>query len=118
MGRKKSNDWKKRDGVVYSNADSFNFDLENEGSEQTLPPKQQNLKVLLDKKSRGGKQVTIVTGFIGQEDDLKSLGKDLKAKCGVGGNTKDGEILIQGDQREKVIDYLTGIGYKAKKSGG
>jgi len=118
MGRKKSNDWKKRDGVVYSTADSFDFDLENKENESTLSPNQQNLKVLLDKKSRGGKQVTLVTGFIGQEDDLKTLGKDLKAKCGVGGNTKDGEILIQGDQRDKVIDYLIGIGYKAKKSGG
>lgn len=118
MGRKKSNDWKKRDGVVYSTADNFDFDLENEGNETTLPPKQQNLKVMLDKKARGGKQVTLVAGFIGQEDDLKSLGKELKAKCGVGGNTKDGEVLIQGDQREKVIDYLIGMGYKAKKSGG
>ena len=111
MGRKKSNDWKKRDGVVYSTADNFDFDLENDGDETTLPPKQQNLKVMLDKKSRGGKQVTLVAGFIGQD-------KELKAKCGVGGNTKDGEILIQGDQRDKVIDYLIGMGYKAKKSGG
>ena len=118
MGRKKSNDWKKRDGVVYSTADNFDFDLENDGDETTLPPKQQNLKVMLDKKSRGGKQVTLVAGFIGQEEDLKSLGKELKAKCGVGGNTKDGEILIQGDQRDIVIDYLIGMGYKAKKSGG
>lgn len=118
MGRKKSNDWKKRDGVVYSTADNFDFNLDNNGNETTLPPQQQKLKVLLDKKSRGGKQVTLVEGFIGQEDDLKSLGKELKAKCGVGGNTKDGEILIQGDQREKVIDYLISKGFKAKKSGG
>ncbi|EPR70169.1 translation initiation factor [Cyclobacterium qasimii] len=118
MGRKKSNDWKQRDGVVYSTANNFDFDTNNNGDESTLPPQQQNLKVLLDKKSRGGKQVTLVTGFIGQEDDLKTLGKDLKGKCGVGGNTKDGEILIQGDQRDKVMDYLIGIGYKAKKSGG
>jgi translation initiation factor 1 len=118
MGRKKSNDWKKREGVVYSTADNFDFDQENEGNETTLPPNQQNLKVMLDKKSRGGKQVTLVAGFIGQEDDLKALGKELKAKCGVGGNTKNGEILIQGDQRVKVIDYLIDMGYKAKKSGG
>ncbi|WP_339924297.1 translation initiation factor [uncultured Cyclobacterium sp.] len=118
MGRKKSNDWKQRDGLVYSTADNFDFDTNKDGEENTLPPQQQNLKVLLDKKSRGGKQVTLVTGFIGQEDDLKALGKDLKAKCGVGGNTMDGEILIQGDQRDKVMDYLVSKAYKAKKSGG
>jgi len=118
MGRKKSNDWKKRDGLVYSTADNFDFDSERSENVATPAPNQQNLKVLLDKKSRGGKQVTLVTGFIGKEDDLNSLGKDLKTKCGVGGNTKDGEILIQGDQREKVLDHLVTIGYKAKKSGG
>jgi translation initiation factor 1 len=72
----------------------------------------------LDKKSRGGKQVTLVTGFIGLEEDLNNLGKELKSKCGVGGNSKDGEILIQGDQRDKVIEHLLNKGYKAKKSGG
>jgi translation initiation factor 1 len=118
MGRKKSNDWKKRDGLVYSTEDNFDFGNENSDNVATPAPNQQNLKVLLDKKSRGGKQVTLVTGFIGKEDDLNSLGKDLKTKCGVGGNTKDGEILIQGDQREKVLDHLVTIGYKAKKSGG
>lgn len=118
MGRKRDNDWKKRDGVVYSTADNFNFDEGEQESKETLPPRQQHLKVMLDKKSRGGKQVTLVTGFIGNDDDLKHLGKALKTKCGVGGNTKDGEIIIQGDQRDKVLEYLVQEDYKAKKSGG
>lgn len=118
MGRKRDNDWKKRDGVVYSTADNFDFDEGEQEATETLPPKQQHLKVMLDKKSRGGKQVTLVSGFVGNEDDLKSLGKALKTKCGVGGNTKDGEIIIQGDHREKVLELLVQEGYKAKKSGG
>ncbi len=114
----KSNEWKKRDGVVYSTSDDFEFNQGTEDSSETLPPSQQNLKVLLDKKSRAGKQVTLVEGFIGSEDDLKELGKMLKNKCGVGGSAKDGEILIQGDHRDKVLQVLVQAGYKAKKSGG
>jgi translation initiation factor 1 len=115
---KKNNDWKKRDGVVYSTADNFEYNLgENEGSE-TLLPSQQKLKVLLDKKARAGKQVTLVEGFVGSEDDLKELGKLLKNKCGVGGTAKDGEILIQGDHRDKVVQVLVQAGYGAKKAGG
>ena len=117
MGRKKNNDWKKRDGVVYSTSDEFDFST-NEDQDHTLPPHQQNLKVQLDKKSRGGKQVTLVTGFVGSDDDLKELGKLIKNKCGVGGSAKDGEIIVQGDHREKVLEILVQNGYKAKKSGG
>jgi translation initiation factor 1 len=115
---KKNNDWKKRDGVVYSTSDNFEYNLGEESNTETLPPSQQKLKVLLDKKARAGKQVTLVEGFIGTEDDLKELGKMLKNKCGVGGSAKDGEILIQGDHREKVLQVLIQAGYGAKKAGG
>ena len=115
---KKNNDWKKRDGIVFSTANSFEYHFGENESQETLPPTQQKLKVLLDKKSRAGKQVTLIEGFLGTEDDLKELGKLLKNKCGVGGSTKDGEILIQGDHRDKVVQVLIQAGYGAKKVGG
>lgn len=118
MAKNKNNDWKKRDGVVYSTSDNFEFDLNDGEEHQTLPPQQQNLKVMLDKKSRGGKQVTLIAGFVGSDEDLKELGKMLKNKCGVGGSAKDNEILIQGDHRDKVVTLLQAAGYKAKRSGG
>lgn len=117
MSRKNKRD-KGRSGVVYSTNQDFEYEYEGESEDETLDPGDQNLKVMLDKKSRAGKQVTLVEGFVGTEEDLKDLGKMLKSKCGVGGSAKDGEILIQGDFRDKVLDLLHQEGYKAKKVGG
>lgn len=112
-----ANDWKDRLGMVYSTNPDFKFETEKE-EETTLPPQQQKLIVMLDRKKRKGKSVTLVTGFVGAEDDLKELGKILKTKCGVGGSVKKGEILIQGDFRERVMELLKAEGYKVKRSGG
>lgn len=111
-------DWKDRLGVVYSTNSDFQYEKEEKQQEETLSPPEQNLKVSLDKKNRKGKAVTLISGFIGADDDLKELGRFLKSKCGVGGSTKNGEILIQGDFRDKVIHLLETEGYKAKRSGG
>src|SRR5665647_2622072 len=110
---------KSREGIVYSTAESFEYSYNSEDhNQQTLKPAQQNLKVTLDKKQRAGKKVTLITGFIGAEEDLKELGKKLKSKCGVGGTVKDGEIMIQGDFRDRIMEILIAEGYKAKKAGG
>jgi len=114
----KKNDWKNREGVVYSTNSDFNFQLRSSEEADTLPPQQQQLYVSLDKSNRAGKQVTLVQGFIGKTADLDSLTKLLKNKCGVGGSSKDGEIIIQGDVREKVIAVLEKEGYKYKRKGG
>jgi len=113
----KSNDWKKRDGVVYSTNSDFEFSYGQSDTPSTLPVQQQNLRVSLDKSMRAGKQVTLVTGFVGTPEDLEKLGKTLKSKCGVGGSAKDGEILIQGDHRDKIVQLLQKDGYKAKRLG-
>lgn len=109
---------KKPSGIVYSTNPNFQYEFEGTSEENTLPPTQQDLRVWIDRKQRGGKQVTLITGFVGTTDDLEALGKLLKTICGTGGAAKDGEILIQGDVRDKVMDILIKSGYKAKKAGG
>lgn len=113
----KKNDWKNREGVVYSTNNDFNYQYQQEETEKTLPAQQQNLKVQLDKSMRAGKQVTLVTGFTGKTGDIEILGKLLKTKCGVGGSVKDREIIIQGDHRDKIVQILLKEGYKAKRVG-
>ncbi|MDD4191097.1 MAG: translation initiation factor [Mangrovibacterium sp.] len=110
-----ANDWKKRLGLVYSTNPDFEFEKEWEEKEVTLPHQKQNLIVGLDKRNRKGKAVTLISGFKGDEDALKDLGKLLKTKCGVGGSAKDGEVLVQGDLRDKVLQILLQEGYRAKR---
>ncbi|MDY3964378.1 MAG: translation initiation factor [Candidatus Cryptobacteroides sp.] len=109
------NDWKQRLGVVYSTNPDFKYEQEAEPEEETLPPSKQRLVVTIDRRCRAGKQVTLVSGFKGSDEDLKSLGKTLKVKCGVGGTAKDGEITVQGDLRDKVTALLNSMGYNAKR---
>lgn len=109
---------KNRVDVVYSTNPDFMYKTDDAEETITLPPAEQRLYVLLDKKQRKGKAVTLVTGFVGSDDDISDLGKMLKSKCGVGGSVKDGEVMIQGDHREKVLKLLQEAGYKPKKSGG
>ena len=111
----KSNDWKERLNVVYSTNPDFKYDTDDEESEVTLPKEKQQLRISFDKRNRGGKVVTLITGFVGMDDDLKELGKLLKTKCGVGGSAKDSEIIIQGDFRQKVLDILQKEGYLKSK---
>jgi translation initiation factor 1 len=105
-------------GIMYSTDPSFVYEDLDAGNEEPLKNAQQDLRVTLDRKNRGGKAVTLITGYSGNDDQLQGLAKFLKSKCGVGGAAKDGEILIQGDFRDKVILLLQKEGYKVKKSGG
>ena len=109
------NDWKRRLGVVYSTNPDFSFREEEEETIETLAPSAQKLIVSIDRRNRGGKQVTLVSGFRGKEEDLASLGRILKVKCGVGGSAKNGEITVQGDFRDKVTALLKEMGYNAKR---
>ena len=111
----KNNDWKERLNVVYSTNPDYNYEMNEEEEQTTLPSAQQRLRVQLDRKNRGGKVVTLVTGFVGTDNDLKELGKLLKSKCGVGGSAKDGEIIVQGDFKQRVIELLKSEGYKQTK---
>lgn len=112
-----SNKNKNRSGIVYSTNPDYKPQQE-ETQQETLPPAQQDLRVLRDSKQRGGKTVTLIRGFVGSDDDLEKLTKLLKTKCGTGGSAKDGEIIIQGDKREQVMEILLKEGYRAKKAGG
>jgi translation initiation factor 1 len=102
-------------GFVYSTDPGFSFEAEDNTPQETLPRTQQKLRVRLDTKQRAGKAVTLVTGFIGTGEDLETLGKQLKNYCGTGGSVKDGEIIVQGDQREKVLQWLIKNEYKQTK---
>jgi len=112
------NDWKKRLGMVYSTNPDFQYDSDDQEESESLTPKQQLLYVSLDKKNRKGKKVTLVEGFKGSTEDLKSLAKELKSSCGVGGSVVDNQILIQGDFRDRLLKLLEDKGFKVKRKGG
>ena len=112
-----SDDWKSRLGVVYSTNPEYQYDHDKEEEPESLPPQQQNLIVSLDRKQRKGKAVTLISGFVGKEEDLEALAKKLKTKFGVGGSAKDGEVIIQGDFVVRTMELLKAEGYKVKRSG-
>jgi translation initiation factor 1 len=114
MSKKK----KERVDVVYSTNPDFEFTYDSNEEQETLSPQHQDLRVQLDRKQRNGKDATLITGFIGKTEDLEVLGKLLKQKCGVGGSVKDGEILVQGNQVQKIMNLLIEMKYKVKKIGG
>lgn len=111
------NDWKARLGMVYSTNPDFSYETDEESDAETPPPARQELRVWLDRKQRAGKVVTLVKGFVGRDADLQELARLLKTKCGVGGAAKEGEIIIQGDHRDRVVEILTKSGYRCKKAG-
>lgn len=112
-----SNDWKERLGVVFSTNPDYNYDTGESEAVETLAAERQNLRIWLD-RLKGGRVATVVRGFVGSDEALAILGKELKKSCGVGGTTKDGEIIIQGDHRDRVVELLTKAGYRCKKAGG
>ena len=112
---KPDNDWKQRLGVVYSTDPNFNYATEETAEAETLERSRQRQPGTIDRRNRRAKQVTLVSGFVGTQEDLAALGKTLKVKCGVGGSAKDGEITIQGDLRDKVTELLRNMGYNAKR---
>ncbi|WP_111708743.1 translation initiation factor [Lutibacter citreus] len=116
MGKKKLNSLDSLGGFVFSTNNDFEYEKENQ--QENLKPNQQHLEAHFSNKARGGKTVTVITGFEGSEDELKSLGKMLKQKCGVGGSVKDGEIIIQGKFRDKIMEILKKDGYNVKRVGG
>lgn len=109
---------KDRTGIVYSTDPEFRYKHDAEEEKITLPPQQQDLRVMLDARNRKGKQVTLITGFVGSDTDLQALARELKMLCGTGGSAKEGEIIVQGNFREKVLAYLLDKKYKAKRAGG
>jgi translation initiation factor 1 len=111
----KHNDWKDRLNVVYSTNPNFQYEMDEAEDAETFPKEKQLLRISLDKRNRGGKKVTLITGYIGKDEDLQDLGKELKVKCGVGGSAKDGEIIVQGDFRNKICEILLKEGYQKAK---
>ena len=111
------NDWKSRLGMVYSTDPEFEYRTDERPETETLPPARQQLRVWLDRRQRAGKVVTLVKGFVGRDADLQELARMLKSRCGVGGSAKAGEIIIQGDHRDRVAELLIRSGYRCKKAG-
>ena len=112
-----ASDWKERLGVVFSTNPDFKYETPTNEETTTLEPSKQNLKIWLD-RLKGGRVATVIRGYVGSSSDLAELGKNLKKSCGVGGTVKDGEIIIQGDHRDRVVELLTKAGYRCKKAGG
>ncbi len=113
-----ANDWKARLGMVYSTNPDFEYETERSGEAETLPPARQELRVWLDRRQRAGKVATLVRGFAGADADLQELGRLLKTRCGVGGAVKEGEIIVQGDHRDRVVEILLKAGYSRTKKAG
>lgn len=111
MGKNK----KDRLGIVFSTDPDFDYEYDEHEEEETLSPSEQRLRVHIEKKGRKGKPVCVVAGFVGTTDDLEALAKNLKVKCGVGGSAKDGEIVLQGTMKDKVLKTLSGMGYTDAK---